>query len=74
MDIDRPDDDIYPLSPQEEYSTEQETPLLTKIPGAQELQTLTTEVLETNASQQFLANHCITWKFIIGRASWWRGF
>ena len=36
--------------------------------GAQELQTLTTQVLETKASQQFLAIHYITWKFVTERA------
>ena len=39
--------------------------------GAQELQTMTNQVLKPNASQQFLANHNITWKFIRERAPWW---
>lgn len=29
--------------------------------GSQELQTIKTKLLETNASEQFLANHSITW-------------
>ncbi|XP_068739228.1 uncharacterized protein [Montipora capricornis] len=33
-----------------------------------------TQVLKPNASQQFLANHNITWKFITERAPWWAGF
>ena len=35
--------------------------------GAQELQTIKNQVLKPNASQQFLANHNITWKFITER-------
>ena len=42
--------------------------------GAQELQTIKNQVLKPNASQQFLANHNITWKFITERAPWWGGF
>ena len=42
--------------------------------GAQELQTMKNHVLKPNASQQFLANHNITWKFITERAPWWGGF
>ena len=42
--------------------------------GAQELQRMKTQVLKPNASQQFLANHNITWKFITERAPWWGGF
>jgi hypothetical protein len=42
--------------------------------GAQELQTMKTQLLEANASQQFLADHNITWKFITERAPWWGGF
>ena len=42
--------------------------------GAQELQTIKKQVLKPNASQQFLANHNITWKFITERAPWWGGF
>ena len=41
--------------------------------GAQELQTMKNQVLKPNASQQFLANHNITWKFITERAPWWEG-
>ena len=32
------------------------------------------QVLKPDASQQFLANHNITWKFITERAPWWGGF
>ena len=42
--------------------------------GAQELQTMKNQVLKPDASQQFLANHNITWKFITERAPWWGGF
>ena len=42
--------------------------------GAQEPQTIKNQVLKPNASQQFLANHNITWKFITERAPWWGGF
>ena len=42
--------------------------------GAQELQTMKNQVLKPNASQQFLANHNITWKFITERAQWWGEF
>ena len=42
--------------------------------GAQEPQTMKNQVLKPNASQQFLANHNITWKFITERAPWWGGF
>ena len=42
--------------------------------GAQELQTIKNQVLKPNASQQFLANHNINWKFITERAPWWGGF
>jgi len=42
--------------------------------GAQELQTVKTQVLKPNASQQFFANHNITWKFITDPAPWWGGF
>lgn len=42
--------------------------------GAQELQTITTQILGTGSSQQFLAHHNITWKFITERAPWWGGF
>jgi len=42
--------------------------------GAQELQTVENQVLKPNASQQFLANHNITWKFVTERAPWWGGF
>ena len=42
--------------------------------GAQELQTMKTQVLTPNTSQQFLANHNITWKFITEQAPWWGGF
>lgn len=42
--------------------------------GSQELQTMKTKLLETNVSEQFLANHSITWKFITERAPWWEGF
>ena len=42
--------------------------------GAQELQTIKTQILGTGSSQQFLAHHNITWKFITERAPWWGGF
>ena len=42
--------------------------------GAQELQTMKNQVLKPNASQQFLANNNITWKFITERAPCWGGF
>ena len=42
--------------------------------GAQELQTMKNQVLEPNASQQFLANHNIIWQFKTERAPWWGGF
>jgi len=42
--------------------------------GAKELQTIKTQILGTGSSQQFLAHHNITWKFITERAPWWGGF
>ena len=42
--------------------------------GAQELQTIKTQILGTGSSQQFLAHHNITWKFLTERAPWWGGF
>ena len=42
--------------------------------GAEELQTMKTQVLGTNTSKQFLANHSISWKFITERAPGWGGF
>ncbi|KAK3710011.1 hypothetical protein QZH41_013181, partial [Actinostola sp. cb2023] len=42
--------------------------------GAQELETLKNKILATSASQRFLANNGIAWKFITARAPWWGGF
>ncbi|KAK3748163.1 hypothetical protein QZH41_017992, partial [Actinostola sp. cb2023] len=48
--------------------------LNTKAAGAQELETLKNKILATSASQRFLANNGIAWKFITARAPWWGGF